>query len=88
MEFVEAKNHSFDDALKMELSRSRLTSTGSSQGHIDRGYQEYQLKRLWRFFGKEAVLVLRQEDLLRDRIIVFNQRGKYTYSNAILPTKT
>ena len=56
----------FDDALMMELSRSRtsLPSQDRRYSYVDRGYYVHQIKRLWRFFGKESVLILRQEDLL------------------------
>ena len=31
--------------------------------YVDRGFYSSQLRRLWRFFGREQVLVLRQEEL-------------------------
>ena len=31
--------------------------------YVDRGFYSAQLRRLWRFFGREQVLVLRQEEL-------------------------
>ena len=33
--------------------------------YVDRGFYSAQLRRLWRFFGREQVLVLRQEELLQ-----------------------
>ena len=55
----------FDDALKKELTRSRLTLPSQDRRHsyVDRGFYVHQINRLWRFFGKESVLILRQEDL-------------------------
>ena len=32
--------------------------------YVDRGFYSAQLRRFWRFFGREQVLVLRQEELL------------------------
>ena len=56
---------SFDLALEQEEARCReaLPFQHRVFSYIDRGFYSSQLRRLWRFFGKEQVLVLRQEDL-------------------------
>ena len=67
MEFARGKEHlHFDDALRMEEKRSKeaLPFQDRQHSYLDRGYYVHQLRRLWRFFGRESVLILRQEDLL------------------------
>ena len=66
MEYSRGKEPlNFDDALRNELTRSRacLPSQDRRYSYVDRGYYAHQINRLWRYFGKESVLVLRQEDL-------------------------
>ena len=55
----------FDLALRQEEARCReaLPLQHRVFSYVDRGYYSYQLRRLWRFFGREQVLVLRQDDL-------------------------
>lgn len=55
----------FDLALRQEEARCReaLPLQHRVFSYIDRGYYSHQLRRLWRFFGREQVLVLRQDDL-------------------------
>jgi len=56
---------SFEDALHQEGQRCReaLPLQHRVYSYQDRGYYSAQLRRLWRFFGEDAVLVLRQEEL-------------------------
>jgi hypothetical protein len=56
---------SFEEALQREAERCRgaLPHQHRVFSYIDRGFYSNQLRRLWRFFGREAVLVLRQEAL-------------------------
>ncbi len=60
-----AERLSFDEAIKREEERCReaLPFQHRVFSYCDRGYYCAQLRRLWHFFGREAVLVLRQEDL-------------------------
>lgn len=55
----------FEQALNLESERCReaLPLQHRVFSYVDRGFYSQQLRRLWRFFGKEAVLVLRHEDL-------------------------
>lgn len=66
---------SFDNALRHEMERSRAALPLQDRlfSYVDRGYYVHQLQRLWRFFGKEAVLVLRQEELLENPQNCLNQ---------------
>ena len=52
-------------ALEQEEARCReaLPHPHRVFSSIDRGFYSAQLRRLWRFFGREQVLVLRQENL-------------------------
>ena len=52
-------------ALEQEEARCReaLPLQHRVFSYVDRGFYSAQLRRLWRFFGKEQVLVLRQEEL-------------------------
>jgi len=61
-----AEQLSFGEAVAAEAIRSRSTLPLQDRvgSYVDRGYYCSQLRRLWRFFGREAVLVLRQDDLL------------------------
>jgi hypothetical protein len=56
---------SFEQALAREATRCRtaLPQQHRVYSYVDRGLYSAQLRRLWRFFGTEAVLVLRQEEL-------------------------
>ena len=55
----------FSLALEQEESRCReaLPLQHRVFSYVDRGFYSAQLRRLWRFFGREQVLVLRQEEL-------------------------
>jgi hypothetical protein len=59
---------SFEEALAEEVERCRgaLPLQHRVFSYADRGFYSGQLRRLWRFFGREAVLVLRQEELRQD----------------------
>ena len=52
-------------ALEQEEARCRkaLPLQHRIFSYVDRGFYSAQLRRLWRFFGRKQVLVLRQEDL-------------------------
>ena len=52
-------------ALEKEEARCRKALPFQHRvfSYVDRGFYSAQLRRLWRFFGKEQVLVLRQEQL-------------------------
>ena len=56
---------SFDLALEQEEARCRQALPFQHRvfSYVDRGFYSYQLRRLWRFFGREQVLVLRHDDL-------------------------
>ena len=56
---------SFEEALQREEERSReaLPKQHRVFSYTDRGFYSSQIKRLWRFFGKDQVLVLRHENL-------------------------
>lgn len=56
---------SFEQALIQEEERSReaLPQQHRVYSYADRGFYSSQLRRLWRFFGRDAVLVLRHEQL-------------------------
>lgn len=66
---------SFDDALHQEWTRSRavLPLQDRIHSYTERGYYVHQLRRLWRFFGRDSVLVLRQEDLSSNPLHCVNQ---------------
>ena len=55
----------FDLALEQEEARcsKALPLQHRIFSYVDRGFYSAQLRRLWRFFGREQVLVLRQEEL-------------------------
>ena len=52
-------------ALEQEEARCReaLPFQHRVFSYVDRGFYSAQLRRLWRFFGREQVLVIRQEHL-------------------------
>jgi hypothetical protein len=56
---------SFEEALSLEEERCQavLPLQHRVYSYVDRGFYTSQLRRLWRFFGKESVLILRQEEL-------------------------
>ena len=55
----------FDIALEQEEVRCReaLPLQHRVFSYVDRGFYSAQLRRLWRFFGRKQVLILRQEEL-------------------------
>jgi hypothetical protein len=63
-----AEDLSFSEAIGAESERSRIALPLQDRigSYVDRGYYCSQLRRLWRFFGRDAVLVLRQEELLQN----------------------
>lgn len=60
-----ADNLSFWDALVSERDRCRqaLPSQHRVYSYVDRGFYSEQLRRLWRFFPKEQILILKNEEL-------------------------
>ena len=58
----------FTSALEQEEARCRgaLPLQHRVFSYVDRGFYSAQLRRLWRFFGRDQVLVLRQEELRLD----------------------
>ena len=69
MEHQRGNDHlSFTLALEQEETRCRkaLPLQHRVFSYVDRGFYSAQLRRLWRFFGKEQVLVLKQEELRRN----------------------
>lgn len=61
----------FQEALKIEERRERSALPFQDRWHsyIDRGYYSEQIRRLWRWFGAEAVLALRHEELRDDHSV-------------------
>ncbi len=57
----------FEEALTLEDKRCRAALPLQHRvfSYVDRGFYSCQLRRLWRFFGHKAVLVLRHEELLQ-----------------------
>jgi len=59
---------SFIEAIKQE--KSRLTTTPNKQhriySYIDRGFYSCQIKRIWEFFSKDQVLILKSESLKKE----------------------
>ena len=60
-----AENLGFVEALKQEAGRCRQSLPEQHRvfSYQDRGLYSSQLRRLWRFFGRDAVLVLKHDDL-------------------------
>jgi hypothetical protein len=56
---------SFWDAIQSEAQRSRdaLPNQHRLYSYVDRGFYSWQVRRLWSYFTKEQVLVLKSEDL-------------------------
>lgn len=59
---------SFEDALAEEESRCRseLPLQHRIYSYIDRGFYSCQIRRLWHLFGRDQVLVLKQEELISE----------------------
>jgi len=55
----------FVQAINLEAIRARenLPFQHRVFSYIDRGYYCHQIRNIWRYFGKESTLVLRQEEL-------------------------
>lgn len=58
----------FEEAIQNELERleERIGSQDRIRSYVDRGFYSWQIRRLWTIFGREAVLVIKQEDLYTD----------------------
>lgn len=65
----------FEEALAREEARAREARPLQNKRHsyIDRGFYSEQLRRLWRFFPREQVLVLKSERLFQEPNQVLEQ---------------
>jgi hypothetical protein len=56
---------SFLEAIQLEADRARTALPLQDRVHsyVDRGRYSEQIRRLWRWFGKTNILILKQEDL-------------------------
>jgi hypothetical protein len=63
-----ADNLSFSEAIRIEKQRCRETLPLQHYRHsyTDRGFYTEQIRRLWHFFPKEQVLILKYEELKSD----------------------
>lgn len=63
-----AEELNFHDAIKSESIRAQqcLPLQDRVHSYIDRGFYCKQINRLWRYFGKNNVLILRHESLLNN----------------------
>ncbi len=61
-------NFSFSEAIRSEIERCRnaLPLQHRVYSYIDRGFYSEQIRRLWHFFPKNQILVLKYEDLKFD----------------------
>ena len=61
----DAESLSFEEALQQEDARRKaaLPEQHRVYSYVDRGFYLSQLKRLWRYFPKDQILVLKAEDL-------------------------
>lgn len=66
---------SFFDAISEEMTRTReaLPEQHRIYSYVDRGFYCHQIRRLWAFFSKEQVLVLKHEDLKNSPSEVLNR---------------
>jgi hypothetical protein len=68
---------SLDFASALSLEEERCLEARPLQHRVfsykDRGFYCHQLRRLWRLFGREAVLVLRQEELRQEPQATLNR---------------
>ncbi len=81
---------SFEEAIETEAIRSKqdLPYQHRIFSYIDRGFYCNQIRRLWRFFGKESVLILKQEQLLNQPIECLNQVYSHLEISNIIPEET
>ncbi|MEQ9022615.1 MAG: sulfotransferase domain-containing protein, partial [Pseudomonadales bacterium] len=72
-------NLSFDDAVDAEKDRCRETLPYQHRyfSYIDRGHYLEQLQRIWSYFPKERVLILKSEDLKKNPIGPLNQASDF-----------
>lgn len=70
-----ADNLSFSDAINTESERCRESLPYQHRvfSYIDRGHYLDQLRRIWKYFNKEQVLVLKNEDLKQNPNDTLNQ---------------
>ena len=76
----------FASALEQEEARCRgaLPLQHRVFSYVDRGFYSAQLRRLWRFFGRDQVLVLRQEELRLDPKPVWKESGNISAFHQVL----
>lgn len=74
-----ADNLSFRDAITTEKERCReaLPYPHRVFSYVDRGHYLYQLQRIWEYFPKERVLILKHEDLKQNPNYTLNQVSKF-----------
>lgn len=67
MRHLEIEPLSFEEALAQESERARAAAPLQNKpySYIERGFYSEQLRRLWRFFPKEQVLLIKSEQLFQ-----------------------
>lgn len=80
---------SFHDAIAQEEQRAKDCRPLQDRVHsyIDRGFYSSQIRRLWRLFGNENVLVERQDWLLQDPDSCLKRICKHLKVNSMPPVK-
>ena len=70
---------SFEKAIHLEQERARTALPQQDRVHsyLDRGRYSEQIRRLWRWFGEENVLVLKQETLKVDPQLTLDKICKF-----------
>jgi len=70
---------SFIDAVKSEKERcgKAMPLQHRNYSYVDRGYYLEQLRRLWKYFPKENLLILKNEDLKNQPSITLNKVYKF-----------
>lgn len=70
-----AESLSFEEALQQEDARCKaaLPEQHRVYSYVDRGFYLLQLKRLWRYFPQDQILVLKAEDLKNEPQPVLGQ---------------
>ncbi len=79
----------FESAIKFEEERCRdnLPHQHRIFSYVDRGFYSNQIRRLWRFFGKDSLLILKQEDLKANPDDCLNQIYKHLNIRPIANSK-
>ena len=65
----------FADAISQEEMRCRASLPQQHRifSYVDRGFYTHQIRRLWRFFGRERVLILKQDELMSNPQTAINR---------------